>query len=831
MIFKAWVRNKFLCYKTQTTIKIRFCSSYNEISSKPSGNLGMLKKIDHHMLYTSNYRRRDTKEKAIHFRANSLGKPPIPSANHHQANYNHNYNKIGLKPLQDNSTTRISFKGFKVESIPSNLSKFMFKAIENISDEQKNLYSKFISEFIYEAKNNESFRKYIGLAADISKDLSADNLIKLPQKPLIKRFIEVIISPITMFKDLALWAADSKIGKKILPSFYGYIQERKKYDAIVKNYKNIIGLSNYIRIQENFYRLNAGLDPLKQGEKFLIPSDILQEKINMLRFKAVDPTKGQYSTKHMMLGNRFVSGAVYAGFLSNDAYNTTMRYSANEEASSEQGASRAKQEFAKIGMNIYVQNMLLGVFESQINKSMLNALLASGVTVAAAEVIGRMLVGRPIFPSNKETLDKMEEKMQNNTGVLATIGRLIAGDKRGKPQYDFSAPEPIVIVENNFFEHSITGINGEKTTFNKFSHKLMQPAFKGFGKTPYMFDREYLRKMLEYIKVLDPKQGKMFSEIVSNALQKIKKIGDVNIENKSLNEILNDNSIKQIPIGETISFTKRFFNGLLSPVFFIQRVFKSLFKGTKNLTGKKQEITPEMLQKEDFRKYLNERLELDVWKTSPLLPDEKEIKIYKEYLSRQSNQKFEINGIKNLILTLEKRMKILGIKSDSREAEHLNKAKQLLKEIMTQTDGVNHAEYDANTFSQLNINMARAISTIFLITDSYNLTMQYSNNDKKEAVKTAKNRAVQEASRIASSAYIMAFAHSIMAKIYNGTLLGAFATCFLTSATSDSLARTVVGVPIRRKSHDELVEIEKKQKESKNPVQKTLAYLIGKKTN
>ena len=250
--------------------------------------------------------------------------------------------------------------------------------------------------------------------------------------PLGQKFLKVLASPITMFKDMFLWGIDNSFGKKILPSLYNSIQKTKQHDAIVQNYKNIVGLSNFIRIQENLYRKAAGLDPIQPGEKFLIPEDILQEKINMLRFKAVDPNKGQYSTKHMMLGNRFVSGAVYAVFLSNDAYNTTMRYSNNPDASQEQRASRAKQEFAKIGMNLYIQNLLLSTFESQINRSITHALLASGVTVAASEVIGRMLVGRPIFPSNKESLDRMEEKMQYKTGILATIGRLIAGDKRGK---------------------------------------------------------------------------------------------------------------------------------------------------------------------------------------------------------------------------------------------------------------------------------------------------------------------------------------------------------------------------------------------------------------
>ena len=788
----------------------------------------MLKKIDHHMLYMSNHRRRESSIGATNSQVQSLGKSPSISANFLQYNHNHNYNYTHtLKPLQDNST-QVSFKGFNVVRIPANLTGFMRESISKISGEQAKLYKSFITDFIDAAKFDGKFRKHIGLPKEIAETLGDDNLIKVPQMPLIQKFFNVLVSPITMFKDLAIWGADNALGKKLLPSFYESIQQTKKHDAIVQNYKNIVGLSNFIRIQENAYRMKAGLDPIQQGEKFLIPEDILQEKINMLRFKAVDPNKGQYSTKHMMLGNRFVSGGVYAVFLSNDAYNTTMRYSNDNAASEEQRASRAKQEFAKIGMNIYIQNLLLSTFESQINKSMTNALLASGVTVAASEVIGRMLVGRPIFPSNKETLDKMEEKMQNKNGFLASIGRLIAGDKRGKKPEN-SEPEPLIIVQNNFFENSITGIGRDNNT-DKFNKLIgySTPSFKGLSKLPYTFERAKLNQMLNFINKLDEKQGAMFSEIISQALQKNKTINGKNIEGKTLNEILTDNSIESIPVGDTLTMTQRFFNGILSPVFFVQKTFKSMINGAKKITGNLHEITPEKLKEKGFRDYLDKRLKLEVWKQSPLSPEEKEIQIYREFLERFKNKQFEVNGVKNLLLTLDKRFKMLGIDTNSSEAKNLEKARKLLKQIMTKADGSNHAEYDANKVSQLNINLARAISTIFLVTDSYNLTMQYSNDDNREAVKTAKNRAVQEASRIASSAYIMAFTHSIMSKIYNGTLLGAFGTCFMTSVASDSMARAVVGVPLTRKSHEELIEIEKKQQEAKNPVQKALAYLIGK---
>lgn len=786
----------------------------------------MLRKTDYNTPYINHYKRREIRSSAQTFGTHSLNNKPKLNINKYKTN--HTYNK--QKPLQDKQ--KISFKGFTVEFIPANLSRFMFKTLSVLSDEQKTLYTKYIADFNKAAKTKEAFRKFIGLSADIASTISNENLIKLPQKPLILKFASVLVSPITVIKDLALKTVDNKLGKKFLPVIYKNIQKRKEYSKIVENYKNIVGLSNFIRIQENLYRINAGHAPIQNAGNFLIPADILKEKINFLRFKSVNPEKGQYSTKNMLLTTRIVSGSVYTAFLSNDAYNTTMRYSNSENDSQEQRRARANQEIAKIGMNIYIQNMLLSTFENQINKSMTNALLASGITVAASEIIGRMLVGRPIFPSNKENLDRMEENMQNKKGVLAAIGRLIAGDKRNKfvktEPVVFNEPQkPLIIEENNFFQNNISDFSSNSDFFKK--KDLV--SFKGLAKVPYMFERKYLKNMLEFIQQLDPNQGKNINEVLEKSLQGLKQFSSHNFEKISLPELLSNNSIKFIPVGTTETIFQRFVNGILSPIFFVSKLVKSSASSIKKAVIPIEEEMAKSKNKIEFKKYLEARLQLPVWKTSPLSPTEKEVKLYKEFVSRMNNSKLEVNGIKNLILTLEKRFKILKINPESPSYDDIVKAKKILSDIVTKADGANHAEYDGNKIAQLNINLSRAISTIFLVTDAYNLTIQYSNNDKREAVKSAKSRALQEASRIASSAYILAFTHSLVSKIYNGSLLGAAITVLFTSTASDALARAVVGVPIFRKSHDELLQIEQEQHKTKSPVQKALAYLIGKKVS
>ena len=108
--------------------------------------------------------------------------------------------------------------------------------------------------------------------------------------------------------------------------------------------------------------------------------------------------------------------------------------------------------------------------------------------------------------------------------------------------------------------------------------------------------------------------------------------------------------------------------------------------------------------------------------------------------------------------------------------------------------------------------------------------MQYSNDNKKDAHKSAKNRAAQEISRIGVSAYMMAFVHNLLSKLCNSSLGGAFTLTALTSTINDSLSREVVGVPLTAKTQDELSKIDEKNLESKNPIKKALAYSIGKKS-
>ena len=393
-------------------------------------------------------------------------------------------NKISTpKPLQENREKRISFKGFNVntaqnslksviKAIPQDLNRKVFKSLKAISTKQYEEYRRIAADYVELVKTSPEFRKKYSIPDEIAEKISIDNLYYRPKKGIMKRFSENLISPFT-----AAAKGIKKIFTKSKPAESG-----KDFDKVMKEFTSLEGLINSHEIWENGYREMSGYQKWSAGSEFLIPDDVLKSKIQRRRNKVVDPDKGKYSTTSLMLGNRFISGTVYAFFLGNDAYNTTMRYSSSKSEAKTQQKSRVAQEFSRIGLNMYIQNLLFGTFETAVNKSLPTALFVSGSTVAFSEILGRKLVGKPIVPSDKETLDRLEKEMAEKKGVLPAIGRLLTNAKKPEKQK----------------AKIITPTKANTKVFSVFSSNSPQkPSFKGYYSVEKMFDKQKLKHLCQ----------------------------------------------------------------------------------------------------------------------------------------------------------------------------------------------------------------------------------------------------------------------------------------------------------------------------------------------
>lgn len=763
--------------------------------------------------------------------------------------------KIGTIGLSQNLNTNISFKGvnfyhalFKptVKIVPKNVTEKVFGSLKKLSKEQFNTYVKIKEDYFNFIKQNKVYREKFGITDDILSKLVADNgetLIYLPQKTVATRFLEQLVSPFT---------AVYKWGKKlVLPKHSNLLKQDSEQATIVKRYAALDGLIKSHEIWENSYRKMLGHSKLNDNGRFLIPDDVLISKLNRRRNKIVDPNKGKYSSNSLMIGNRLISGIIYSYFLGTDAYNTTMRYSNNKDEAATQRKSRVAQEFSRIGMNMYIQNLLFGTFEAAVNKSLPTAMFVSGSTVACSEILGRKLVGKPIMPSNKAELDRREKEMASKKGVLPAVGRLLTNvKKKDSPRLAQT------IVAGSKIESLNKANNALFSDFTK-TDVSTKPSFKGIAQINKFFMQEHfiekdlLAKVTKILRTTDAMMAKNIEDGVLKSLAKSNYLKQKGLPvPNSFEELLANDLIKQIPLGQKETVWGKLIQSILVPIKFINNLGKSLVRNLqkiyRKITGKVnnellEELNALKVAKDEkslkrlakFNEFYENRLKLEAWATSKFSDEEKLLKIFSEFKSIKNKDKEDIEGVKNIILWFDKQLKREGIKIQSDgtlSAEHQKKVKDILMDSVLRADGQKQLEYDGNALAQTNINLSRAITTLFLVTDAYNLTMQYSNDNKKDANKSAKNRAAQELSRIGVSAYMMAFVHNLLSRLCNSSLGGAFTLTALTSTINDSLSREVVGVPLTAKTQEQLEAIDKKNGKSKNPIKKALAYSIGKKS-
>lgn len=726
------------------------------------------------------------------------------------------------KPLKVRGTNEPTFKGFynsnwlkklfltTTEALPKNLSKFTFDNLEKLGKEeakrlkQAKTYESIVLDFIKAVKDEKdlSFRKKIGISDEWVKKITKDNLPNLPQKGQLVKFVETVFDPFVAIFNLYKPVVRSKFGKEIFPQLHNKLIKEKQQELLIEQYKGFLGLNNAVKNWENSYRKFSGNPIWGEDSEFLIPEDNLIKKLQRRLPNAFNPDKGKYSTKSLLLGNRLISGLIYSVYLSTDAFNTTMKFSGDKEESQKQQKSRFAQENARVGLNLYLQNLIFSTFQPQMNKNIVNALLASGATVALSEITGRQLVSKPIMPSDKKTLDDLEQKMLSKKGVLPSIGRLMTRVKKtDRPK--ISTPSQTT------FNPTMKALPKPFGAFTASNNKLNnQISFK--GNIPQMFDSKKLESMLKILKEYDLSQFEYYKKMIEQGFKIIKKVDGKDISAMTLEDAIKN--IPSVPIGETQTISTKFLKSIFAPFYWIKNGTKSISEKLNKLSPKKSlnEMT-EFIKKNEFedeyQSFLEKRLEHPAWKNSYLKDiDLKKAKIMQEFVESKKQIKEEIKGVKNVILWLDKQIKLkkfdLKGLTDTQKLELENE----LKKAMTILDGSNQIDYDGNALTQLNIHVARIITTIFLVTDAYNLTMQYSNDNKKESRQSAKNRAVQEITRISVSAYMLGVFHSLLSKVCNSSLLGAFAVTALTATTNDTLSRLFVGVPLTPQSQDKLLK-------------------------
>lgn len=126
-------------------------------------------------------------------------------------------------------------------------------------------------------------------------------------------------------------------------------------------------------------------------------------------------------------------------------------------------------------------------------------------------------------------------------------------------------------------------------------------------------------------------------------------------------------------------------------------------------------------------------------------------------------------------------------------------------------DGVTQSSNKNTDLAMMTKLASSAVTSAFLVADNYNMVMIKSNGEDTEGAKEKANeRIIQRLSALFYQSMLINWFNSTFKATYNSSLLGMTSVAIPNTLTTEVLTRSSIGMPIRRKSYEELVENERK---------------------
>ena len=184
------------------------------------------------------------------------------------------------------------------------------------------------------------------------------------------------------------------------------------------------------------------------------------------------------------------------------------------------------------------------------------------------------------------------------------------------------------------------------------------------------------------------------------------------------------------------------------------------------------------------------------------------------------------DGITSLTNCVDKLLPKLNVPDEEFKHEFSKRLKSSFNTLSK--SGVSNAE-----LSNLTRFTSKVATIWFLIADNYNMVMLKSNGEDKPTAKLkAKERFVQELSRIFYATMFIDLFNSTFRKAYNNSLLGMSAVTAACTVAGEYTARAAIGMPVTEQSQAEILEKERAHYEDtgiKGKFYRFMSRLTGKK--
>jgi hypothetical protein len=774
-----------------------------------------------------------------------------------------------VNPLYSGIKEQPSFKGgflgYKQFHVSEHLKNYATELTTQLGPQYCENYGNYIDTFLNKVKTDKNFRQSLHINEESLKRIEKGEWIGIPQKGIANRF----------------WDEFSKPLKKIVG-----IKPNEQDAKIIKNFAQVQEFMEGIINRDIAYRKKFGIED--KTEEILIPPETIIEKI--FRKRSKDIKHEYYSFKDGQAANRLTSGIIGAIFLGVDSFNTTMNLTKEKYESKKEGITRFMQEMGRLAITVYATDLIIKTFKKESARSMKWALATSAMGVLVAEFAGRWLVGKPILPSSKEKIDKLEQKAKNRTGISALVGNMLSGEFLIQEKQKVTAKTK---------EHDISAVSlssnsgGNAALLNNtvspvaFTGKYKQ-IITGSEKVTLYNNPEHLSNIISVFEKVDNEYATWLKRNIISCLKKheIFKNQDIkeNLAQKGINvedaksseliqhfaDIMQAFGDKEVPLGKKQHSKHKWVRSIFAPVFWInnglswinnkiQKIFTKKLTIQEKITFVENELEEKKLL-DQFNKIMDHPRTANIRNKSKLAPDEMRLKMMEEYLDIKGGKLDEnIQGVRASISWLENTLSNLKVEykaggktvsyttsykvedflnainqgKDKKKIENeLAKIKNELFESFKKIDGKPEKGYDHSDHAVLSYPITKGLSSAFIISDIYNLSMLHSDGDKDVSMKNAKDRTVQELSRILWTQYIIGLTQAgIFKEAYDKSLKAAIGTVTLNGLLRETISRKVVNVPITPQSYEELVENQKKSQEASGPIKSTMAKIMGKNKN
>ena len=260
-----------------------------------------------------------------------------------------------------------------------------------------------------------------------------ENTITFHKDPFIKNVCEG-------FKEFTLGTA-LDIGVAIRGKFRKIYAGVGTNEVIASTAKKSSRINNILdnriaqkKARDAFYKLSGifeeatdGIDKIESRYITNNLKNMSREKIALIKdnienlaknsIKTASKKVGKYNTKNERAWNRLGTGLVSATFAAKDFHNISMLQNNDEEQANASGKKRFWQDMRRQGITAGITYLILGAFQSKVNKSMLYAVLSLGGVTLISEILSRKLGGIPLTPLSPEAAKKAAEKKERKEGL------------------------------------------------------------------------------------------------------------------------------------------------------------------------------------------------------------------------------------------------------------------------------------------------------------------------------------------------------------------------------------------------------------------------------